>query len=225
MRYCRIGGELVDPGVPLEQRKQLAELMGAWLQDLQDFINRVEGLTTSADAEESFVVHGDTLPLTLPSAKLHRNLTEADGDLHWPRSHRTRHVTAGSDAFTSGDIIDAAIRYIRESSDPATLAVGAILDGEFLKRVGATVVSGSVTGGSLAGMGDGEEPTQVDAVTYRWNNAPNPALSLIVEVNGLIQCQRAAAGPEMGYYSQSGTDSTFEELPSDIRHIRGWYRY
>lgn len=71
----------------VERRKQLAELLGAWLQDLQDWIDRVDGYTTDVDVGENFVLHGDTPPSTLAAAKLHRNLLESDGDLHEPKTH------------------------------------------------------------------------------------------------------------------------------------------
>ena len=40
-----------------------------------------------------------------------------------------------------------AIRGLRETSGPTALTVGTITDGEYLKRVGATVVSGTPAGG------------------------------------------------------------------------------
>ena len=39
-------------------------------------------------------------------------------------------------------------RGVRETAGPTTLTVGAIVDGEFLKRVGSTIVSAEAGGGS-----------------------------------------------------------------------------
>ena len=52
--------------------------------------------------------------------------------------HKNTHVSGGSDAFTSTDILEAAVRRLRETS--AILLIGDIADGQFLKRVGTGIV-------------------------------------------------------------------------------------
>lgn len=116
-RYSRIGGELVDPKVPVEKRMQLAELLGNWLHDLQDQINRNQGYTTDADEGEPFVIHGDTVPATLPDARLHRDLTGSD--LHWPKPHaQSTHPQGGVDPLaTSAPVQVGAANAIGSATD------------------------------------------------------------------------------------------------------------
>jgi hypothetical protein len=47
-----------------------------------------------------------------------------------------------------------AIRGLRETSGPTALTVGTITDGEYLKRVAGTLVSGTPAGGSGGGITD-----------------------------------------------------------------------
>ncbi len=62
-----------------------------------------------------------------------------------PGAHKNTHVSGGSDAFTSTDLLEASVKRIRESSGPTTLTVGNVSDGEFLKRVGSTIVGSLAT--------------------------------------------------------------------------------
>jgi len=58
-------------------------------------------------------------------------------------AHAPTHTSPdGSDPFTSTDFIEAIVKRIRESSGPTNLEIGAISDGEFLKREGSTITSG-----------------------------------------------------------------------------------
>lgn len=49
-------------------------------------------------------------------------------------------ITGGDDPFVAADIIDAAIRNIRETDGPTTLLVGAVLDGQYPRRSGTDLV-------------------------------------------------------------------------------------
>jgi hypothetical protein len=60
--------------------------------------------------------------------------------------HESRHVSGGADALLSTDIIEAIVKRLQETSGPTTLALGAIANGEYLKRSGSSIVGGS--GGS-----------------------------------------------------------------------------
>lgn len=55
-------------------------------------------------------------------------------------SHKDTHKSGGSDALASADLLEALIKRIRESGG-ADLLVGAIADGQFLKRSGTSIVS------------------------------------------------------------------------------------
>lgn len=63
-----------------------------------------------------------------------------------PAAHKDLHKSGGTDAFTSSDLLEAIVKRIQTSSGPTTLTVGAIADGEFLKRVGTDIVSAAVSG-------------------------------------------------------------------------------
>jgi len=60
-------------------------------------------------------------------------------DARAPTAHATSHARGGSDVV-------AASR-ISESAGPTTLNIGAIADGEYLKRVGTSIASGPIVGG------------------------------------------------------------------------------
>lgn len=53
--------------------------------------------------------------------------------------HKDSHVSGGSDAFLSTDLIDAVVRRLRETGGPTDLLLAAIADGQYLARSGATV--------------------------------------------------------------------------------------
>jgi hypothetical protein len=57
--------------------------------------------------------------------------------------HKDTHKVGGSDAFVSTDLIDAAVHHIQESAGPTTLDVGAIADGQFLRRSGTSIIGTS----------------------------------------------------------------------------------
>ena len=68
-----------------------------------------------------------------------------------PSAHKSTHVSGGSDAFAAADLLEAVVKRLRESGGPTDLTVGAIADGEFLKRSGATIVGGTPGGGGGSG--------------------------------------------------------------------------
>jgi hypothetical protein len=65
-----------------------------------------------------------------------------------PSAHKDSHKSGGADAFASGDLLEAVVKRLRESSGPTDLTLGAVADGEYLKRSGTTIVSGTPAGGS-----------------------------------------------------------------------------
>lgn len=67
-------------------------------------------------------------------------------DAQTPLAHAASHISGGSDPFTSAQLLEAVIKRIRTSTGPTDLLVGAIADGEFLKRDGTGIVSGVPSG-------------------------------------------------------------------------------
>lgn len=55
-------------------------------------------------------------------------------------AHASDHATGGSDAFTSGDVLEATVKRIQESGGATTLTVGAVSDGESLIRDGTNLI-------------------------------------------------------------------------------------
>ena len=62
----------------------------------------------------------------------------ADGQT--PLAHKDTHKSGGGDAFVAADLLEAVVKRLRESGGPTDLTVGAVADGEYLKRSGSTVV-------------------------------------------------------------------------------------
>ena len=54
--------------------------------------------------------------------------------------HESTHVSGGSDAFLSTDLLEAIVKRIQTSTGPTTLTVGAVADGDFLQRSGSSVI-------------------------------------------------------------------------------------
>jgi len=65
-----------------------------------------------------------------------------------PDAHKDTHKSGGSDAFASGDLLEAVVKRIQTSTGPTDLLVGAIADGEFLKRSGSAIIGGTASGGA-----------------------------------------------------------------------------
>lgn len=197
------------------------------LDEIYSLLQTIVGAGGEVAAKDGpYVLHGSTLPEGLPGAELHRNLT-AD-DLHWPKDHADRHAILGGtgvDPFTTSHLIDAMVRRVYQLSGTVSgyLTAQVIDDGELLLRSGQDIVGG--TAGSLSGFADSETPTPAGGLDYDLANAPSPAGSLILAVNGAMQVQAASGGTKMGYYSLSGNTITFEKLPSTVSWMKAWYRY
>lgn len=63
-------------------------------------------------------------------------------DARTPTSHAASHLNAGADTL--------AADVVKTTSGPTDMVVGAVADGEYLKRVGATIVGGTPSGGTTA---------------------------------------------------------------------------
>ena len=64
-----------------------------------------------------------------------------------PLEHKASHVVGGSDAFVDTDLLDAVVQRLRTTTGPTDLLLGAVADGEFLKRSGAAIVGDTPAGG------------------------------------------------------------------------------
>ncbi len=83
-------------------------------------------------------------------------------------------------------------RGLRETSGPTTLVVGAIADGEYARRVGATLVGGTPSGGIteldtdvLAGPGSGAQSATVVAIQGQAVDASVPSPGDVLAFNAL----------------------------------------
>lgn len=78
-----------------------------------------------------------------------------------PTAHKDTHKVGGGDAFTATDILDAIAKRLQTTTGPTTLLVGAVADGEHLKRNGTAIVgeaaarikTGSYTGDGSTSLG------------------------------------------------------------------------
>jgi len=59
-------------------------------------------------------------------------------------AHKDTHKSGGTDPFASTDLLEAIIKRLRESGG-TTLPIGAVADGQFLKRSGTNVIGAIVT--------------------------------------------------------------------------------
>ena len=79
-------------------------------------------------------------------------------------AHKDTHKTGQSDAFLAADILDATVKRLETTTGPATLLMGAVSDGEFLKRSGTGIIGGAAGGffsdgtGTDAAVGKGAVP-------------------------------------------------------------------
>lgn len=55
-------------------------------------------------------------------------------------AHKDTHKSGGTDAFTATDLLEAIVKRLQESGGPTNLLLGAIPDGQFLKRSGTSIV-------------------------------------------------------------------------------------
>lgn len=72
-----------------------------------------------------------------------------------PKDHKDEHKSGGGDAFTSTDLLEAVVKRIQTTTGPTNLAVGAIADGEYLKRSGGSIVSSAIAAGGFFSDGAG----------------------------------------------------------------------
>lgn len=57
-----------------------------------------------------------------------------------PDPHKDTHKSGGSDAFTAADLLEAVVKRIRESGGSVDLTMGAVADGQYIRRSGTTII-------------------------------------------------------------------------------------
>lgn len=96
-----------------------------------------------------------------------------------PKDHKDTHKTGGTDAFANADILEATVKRLQTTTGPTTLAMGAVADGEFLKRSGTSIIGGTA-GGTLSPI---ISPAAFTGNVNDWNPS------------GLSTCQAIRADP------------------------------
>lgn len=102
-----------------EEKRDLAGELDNQLDEIYAYLSLILGATggttggTLAPGGEPYVLHGPgPIPSTLSDAKLHRNLLNADSDIHEPRPHASSHHPAsGTDPidFWAHAIVPAGV--------------------------------------------------------------------------------------------------------------------
>jgi hypothetical protein len=84
-----------------------------------------------------------------------------------PKDHKDEHKSGGGDAFAAADILEATVKRVQTTTGPTTLLMGAVADGEYLKRSGTGIVGTSISAGfftdgvgTYAGIGKGSPAPQ-----------------------------------------------------------------
>jgi hypothetical protein len=110
--------------------------------------------TTAAELAAGITAHeaaGDPHPGYLTAAEGDALfLTPAEGNAAYAAlAHRASHISGGSDAFLSTDLLEAIVKRLQTTTGPTTLLLGAVADGEFLRRVGTAVIGAAPGAGSF----------------------------------------------------------------------------
>lgn len=134
----------------------------------------------------------------------------ADGQT--PLAHKTSHQDGGADEISvtglSGVLADAQVAdKIKTTTGPTTLTVGAVADGEFLKRVGSTVVGASAGGSSPAMYTYTSDQSLSGGTTYyHFEVALLANTTYLVEFGGLWDGSTAGfSNSSVGLYTNSAS--------------------
>lgn len=196
----RVGGELVDPTVPLHQRKQLAELLGKAVADILDTFDTLTGGKATVSSDAPLVLHGEVIPEGIEDGVLHRDIDEPDN--HITQIHSFEHNQGERDPLdigvptdigstnASGGAIDyndrlhqhRGTRTVHVDGEPEIFG-DIVIDGD-ATQVGNTITvgSGAITPADFV---DNENlDAQCDGVTtvFTLAFAPSPAESLDLDV-------------------------------------------
>jgi len=98
----------------------------------------IDGLHTTT-AAQIFALAG-TNGTPGPSNKYVTDSDSRNTNARTPTAHKDSHKSGGGDAFTSSDLLEAVVKRLRESGGPTDLTLGAVADGEVLKRSGSSII-------------------------------------------------------------------------------------
>lgn len=122
---------------------------GITATDVQAAIDELDTDKEAADATIIKVADIDTLAelnAIITNATLIDTADSRLSDARTPTDHKDSHISGGGDALLSTDLIEAIIKRIRTTTGPTNLLVGAIADGEFLKRDGTNIIGAAPSG-------------------------------------------------------------------------------
>lgn len=118
-----------------------AQLSAIGTDDHHAKLHAADHVTGGPDKIRDATAAVDGLATAVQIAKLNGIAAGADvTGANAPQAHRTSHISGGGDAFLATELLESITKRIQTSTGPTTLVVGAVADGEFLKRVGATIV-------------------------------------------------------------------------------------
>jgi hypothetical protein len=140
---------LTDARPPVAHGPAVADVTG-----LQSALDGKQAAGSYAAASHGHAIADVTGLQTALDGKSAVGHTHAWGDITGkpstfaPSAHKSAHVSGGGDAFASTDLLDAVVRRLRESGGQ-DLLLGAVADGEYLRRSGSSLVGGPGGGGSV----------------------------------------------------------------------------
>ncbi len=120
------------------------------VSDATSLVKDPADATKQARIDVGALTTATTRVLTMPNQDV--DLTPTTGTFA-ATSHKDTHKSGGSDAFLSTDLLEAIVKRL-QITGPTTLTIGAVADGELLKRVGTTIV-GAAAGGTGDVVGPG----------------------------------------------------------------------
>jgi len=90
-----------------------------------------------------------------------------------PEAHEATHKSGGTDPFLSTDVLEAIVKRLQTTTGPTTLLLGALLDGQGLKRSGSALIGfDRLAIETYTYTGDGTESQQIDLqnanLTPKW---------------------------------------------------------
>ncbi|HLA37013.1 MAG TPA: hypothetical protein VJZ02_00935, partial [Candidatus Brocadiales bacterium] len=117
-------------------------------------------------------------------------------DARTPTAHKASHISGGSDALASTDIIEAIIKRLQESGGPTTLLMGAVADGQFLKRSGTTIIGSAGAGGATTFLDLTDTPSAYTGQAKKMVrvNTGATALEFLNELDTLVLNTQLAVG-------------------------------
>lgn len=126
--------------------------------------------TVTVNSTSTLSVDPAELAVTEPTggtARINMSPHTGDANVHHAQLHKDAHKSGGGDALASTDLIEAIIKRIQTSTGPTTMLVGAVADGQFIRRSGTNLIGDTPVAASFDGtkLRFQENFTGVDALT------------------------------------------------------------